>query len=255
MKNCPKVTDSVADCQYIGAKNHKVHFRRAAGPAARNFAEKIQLSTAQMKNLCFSPATAGALDLISPSQRARVIDAALHFVYKGQLPKGLPPHLEAFFLLLVECSTYLEKYGQLDYMTPEEFAQKFPDEVQSAQKAPEVKTESAMEETAKQAPLQAEAAEKETAQPVTEAQEPAHCQQSAPQPEASAEQSAPASPHSAPSASQHAPGRGLMYENDWYDYMGQELYPSYPQSSGAPYNPMTSAKAAQHSGFRQTTTG
>lgn len=194
-----------------------------------------------MKNLCFSPATAGALDLISPSQRARVIDAALHFVYKGQLPKGLPRHLEAFFLLLVECSTYLEKYGQLDYMTPEEFAQKFPDEVQSAQKAPEVKTESTLEETTKQAPLQAEAAEKETAQPVTEAREPAHCQQSAPQPEVSAEQSAPA--------------RGLMHENEWYDYMGQELYPSYPQSSGAPYNPMTSAKAAQHSGFRQTTTG
>lgn len=194
-----------------------------------------------MKNLCFSPATAGALDLISPSQRARVIDAALHFVYKGQLPKGLPPHLEAFFLLLVECSAYLEKYGQLDYMTPEEFAQKFPDEVQSAQKAPEVKTESATTEATKEEVAPAVAAEEETAQPVTEAQEPAHCQQSAPQSEAS--------------ASQHAPGRGLMYENDWYDYMGQELYPSYPQSSGAPYNPMTSAKAAQHSGFRQTTTG
>ncbi|MDE5687984.1 MAG: hypothetical protein K2I18_05070 [Paramuribaculum sp.] len=191
-----------------------------------------------MKNLCFSPATAGALDLISPSQRARVIDAALHFVYKGQLPKGLPRLLEAFFLLLVECSTYLEKYGQLDYMTPEEFAQKFPDEVQSAQKAPEVKTESTLEETAKQASLQAEAAEKETAQP-----------------EASAEQSAPASPQSAPSAPHPAPARGLMHENEWYDYMGQELHPSYLQSSGAPYNPMTSATAAQHSGFRQTTTG
>ena len=95
----------------------------------------------KMNNLCFSPATAGALDVLSPSQRSRVIDAALNYTYKAVMPANLPPHLYALFIMLLECSTYLEKFGPLDYMTKEEYSEKFPEEVAKKEQPAETNVE------------------------------------------------------------------------------------------------------------------
>lgn len=105
-----------------------------------------------MNNLCFSPATAGALDVLSPSQRSRVIDAALNYTYKAVMPANLPPHLYALFIMLLECSTYLEKFGPLDYMTKEEYSEKFPEEAAKKEQPDETKVEAKVEPEPETAP-------------------------------------------------------------------------------------------------------
>lgn len=105
-----------------------------------------------MNNLCFSPATAGALDVLSPSQRSRVIDAALNYTYKAVMPANLPPHLYALFIMLLECSTYLEKFGPLDYMTKEEYSEKFPEEAAKKEQPAETKVEAKVEPEPETAP-------------------------------------------------------------------------------------------------------
>lgn len=105
-----------------------------------------------MNNLCFSPATAGALDVLSPSQRSRVIDAALNYTYKAVMPANLPPHLYALFIMLLECSTYLDKFGPLDYMTKEEYSEKFPEEAAKKEQPDETKVETKVESEPETAP-------------------------------------------------------------------------------------------------------